>query len=200
MPGKYHLFTIAALAGGVATLGAMATGRTHGQPGTLVDAVIRNAEGKDVGFLRIEDQDDHMSKVTVTAHGLPPGYHGFHIHNKGVCDPRSRDPKTGSPFFSAGPHFDLDAHSHPEHSGDLPDLLVGADGTGKATAVTDRFGARQLLDGDGSAIIIHAMPDNQANIPKRYTETGPDAETLKTGDSGARLACGVIAEHSPGAS
>jgi Cu-Zn family superoxide dismutase len=199
MPGKYHLLAVVALGGGVAALGATAAEKTLDQPGIPVGAVIRNTEGKTVGSLQVEGEGRHKSKLTVSVHGLPAGYHGFHIHKKGVCDPKSTDPKTGSPFFSAGPHFDLDTHSHPEHSGDLPDLLVGEDGTGHLTAVTDRFRMRQLLDRDGSAIIVHALPDNQANIPKRYGEpggkTGPDAESRKTGDSGARIACGVISKR-----
>lgn len=198
MPGKHHLLAIFALGGGAAALGAAASGRMFDQPGVVVGADIRNVNGKDVGSLRVEDQGRHKTKITITSRGLPPGYHGFHIHKKGVCDPKSLDPATGSPFFSAGPHFDLDTHSHPDHSGDLPDLLVAGDGTGHTTVVTDRFRMRQLLDSDGSAIIIHALPDNQANIPKRYGEagkTGPDAESRKTGDSGARIACGVIAKR-----
>jgi Cu-Zn family superoxide dismutase len=199
MPGKYHLIAILALGAGATALGAAATGKILGQPGVPVGAVIRDAYGKTVGSLRVEDQGRRKSKITVTAKGLPAGYHGFHVHKKGVCDAKSIDPKTGSPFFSAGPHFDLGSHSHPNHSGDLPALLVAADGTGHTTIVTDRFRMRQLLDADGSAIIIHALPDNQANIPKRYGEpggkTGPDAETRKTGDSGARIACGVISKR-----
>jgi Cu-Zn family superoxide dismutase len=199
MPGKYSLIAILALGAGATALGAAATGKILGQPSVPVGAVIKNVAGKTVGSIHVEDQGRHKSKITVTAKGLPAGYHGFHVHKKGVCDAKSIDPKTGSPFFSAGPHFDLGAHSHPNHSGDLPSLLITADGTGHTTIVTDRFRMRQLLDADGSAIIIHALPDNQANIPKRYGEpggkTGPDAETRKTGDSGARIACGVISKR-----
>ena len=197
MPGKYHLLAAVALGGGATALGAV-TADKLGQPGMRGGAVIRSADGKTVGSLRIEDSGRHKSKVTVSAKGLPAGYHGFHFHKKGVCDARSIDPKTGSPFFSAGPHFDLASHSHPNHSGDLPDLLIAADGTGHATITTDRFRLRQLQDADGSAIIIHALPDNQANIPKRYQangKPGPDAESHRTGDSGGRLACGVITKR-----
>src|SRR4051812_47402171 len=125
MPGKHHLLAVAALGGGVSALGAAAAGRMLDQPGMPVGAVIRNTDGKNVGSLRVEDQGRHKAKITISARGLPPGYHGFHIHKKGICDPESLDPATGSPFFSAGPHVDLDEHSHPQHTGDLPDLLVG---------------------------------------------------------------------------
>jgi Cu-Zn family superoxide dismutase len=199
MPGKYHLIAILALGAGATTLGAAATGRIFGQPTVPVGATIMDADGRTVGSLRVEDQGRHKSKITVTAKNLPAGYHGFHVHTKGVCDARSIDPKTGSPFFSAGPHLDAGSHSHPNHAGDLPALLIATDGTGHMTVVTDRFRVRRLLDADGSAIIIHALPDNQANIPERYAgpggKPGPDAETRKTGDSGGRIACGVISRR-----
>jgi Cu-Zn family superoxide dismutase len=195
MPGKFHLLAVVALGGGATALGAVAAEKILRQPGMPVGAVIKSAEGRNVGSVRLEDSGRHKAKVTISAKGLPAGFHGLHFHKKGICDARSIDPKTGSPFFNAGPHFDLASHSHPNHAGDLPDLLIAADGTGHATVTTDRFQVRQLLDSDGSAIIIHALPDNQANIPKRYQangKPGPDAESRRTGDSGARLACGVI--------
>src|ERR1044071_1678675 len=106
--GKYHLLAVTALAGGVAALGAAAAGRMLDQPGMPVGAVIRDTDGKNVGSLRVEDQGRRKAKITISVRGLPPGYHGLHIHKKGICDPASLDPATGSPFFSAGPHFDLD--------------------------------------------------------------------------------------------
>ncbi|GII86622.1 superoxide dismutase [Cu-Zn] [Sphaerisporangium siamense] len=186
---------MAALSVGAAGLAFAGTAEAMlGQP--AAEAIIRNVDGASVGSLRIEHRDSSTPRITVAVRGLPAGYHGFHIHTTGVCDPRSIDPNTGSPFFSAGGHFNLGTGSHPDHSGDLPPLLVGADGTGSASFVTDRFRAKQLLDTDGSAVIVHARPDNQANIPDRYhsadDKSGPDADTLKTGDAGARLACGVI--------
>jgi|GEM_PF-721325 len=168
-------------------------------PQASAEAVIKNTAGKNIGSLSIGQQPDGKSKLTITVGDLSAGYHGFHIHMKGSCDPQSIDPATGSPFASAGPHFTLPPVKHSEHSGDLPNLLVAADGTGEATVVTDRFKVGQLFDGDGSAVVIHALPDNHSNIPDRYshpadptTGTGPDAETLKAGDSGGRVACGVI--------
>jgi Cu-Zn family superoxide dismutase len=197
MPRKIHLALVTTLGAGAAAVGVSgAAEAVLGRPDPQAGAVIRNAAGVVVGSLRVESERFGKSRVTVDVKGLPAGYHGFHVHTKGVCDPKSIDPATGSPFFSAGGHFNLGSGSHPDHSGDLPALLVGADGTGSASSGTDRFRVRQLLDRDGSAIVIHAGPDNQANIPDRYRRAdgtpGPDAETLKTGDSGARIACGVI--------
>ncbi|MEU8036167.1 superoxide dismutase family protein [Streptosporangium sp. NPDC049078] len=168
-------------------------------PQSSAKAVIKNTAGKNVGSLSIAEQPDGKSRLTITVGGLPTGYHGFHVHTKGVCDPKAIDPVTGSPFASAGPHFTIPPVKHSDHSGDLPNLLVATDGTGAATVVTDRFRVGQLFDGDGSAVVIHALPDNHSNIPDRYSHpadptpgTGPDAETLKAGDSGGRIACGVI--------
>ncbi|MFF5208731.1 superoxide dismutase family protein [Streptosporangium sp. NPDC000396] len=165
-------------------------------PGAVVGAVIKDAQGNPVGLMDIDTRPGGKTRIRVAVRNLPPGYHGFHIHTVGTCDPNSTDPATGSPFFSAGPHFNLGSGSHPNHSGDLPSLLVGEDGTGRAAAFTDRFQVKQLFDEDGSSIVIHALPDNDSNIPDRYKgtrgEAGPDADTLKTGDSGKRIACGVI--------
>jgi superoxide dismutase, Cu-Zn family len=74
---------------------------------------------------------------------------------------------------------------------------VNDDGTGELQFETDRFRLSDLFDADGSAVIVHAGRDNFANIPSRYhshaTNTfGPDADTLATGDAGARAACGVV--------
>jgi Cu-Zn family superoxide dismutase len=194
MPGRIHLVVVVAMGSGAAMLGAGAVAEAMlGHTATQAGAVIKNTVGRTVGTLSVQDENGR-SKITVTATGLAAGYHGFHIHAKGVCDAGSTDPVTGSPFFSAGPHFNLGTGSHPNHSGDLPALLVEADGTGSASVVTDRFRVRQLLEDGGRAIIIHALPDNQSNIPARYAKA-PDAETLKTGDSGARLACGVITDR-----
>ncbi|GII29280.1 superoxide dismutase family protein [Planotetraspora mira] len=158
-----------------------------------VSAVIKDARGQTVGTLQIEDSGNGKSLVTVAVAGLSPGFHGLHIHSRGVCDPDSKDPATGSPFFNAGPH--LGAGEHPNHTGDLPNLLVGEDGIAGASYVTDRFVVRQLITRQGTSVVIHSKPDNMANIPDRYShdgKTGPDAETLKAGDSGNRIACGVI--------
>lgn len=171
-------------------------------PWPSAEAVIKDTAGKSVGFLRIDHRLYNKSRLTITVGGLPAGYHGFHIHMKGVCDPRAIDPVTRSPFASAGAHFTIHPATHSGHSGDLPNLLVAEDGTGEATVVTDRFRVGQLFDSDGSSVVVHALPDNHSNVPDRYShpgdptgDTGPDAETLKAGDSGGRVACGVITRN-----
>jgi Cu-Zn family superoxide dismutase len=113
---------------------------------------------------------------------MPPGFHGFHIHTTGRCEPPD--------FTSAGGHLNPTGADHGDHAGDLPSLLVNEDGRGLLAAVTDRFSLAELRDDDGSAVMVHSGRDNFANIPARYG--GPDAETRSTGDAGSRLACGVV--------
>jgi superoxide dismutase, Cu-Zn family len=146
------------------------------------EAKLHDTVGNQVGKARLTQEGSGNVAVQIQVHNLPPGYHGFHVHAVGECT---------APFTSAGGHFDLDAHTHRDHSGDLPILLVNADGTANVKFNTDRFTVADLFDADGSAIIIHAGPDNYANIPDRYV-AAPDATTLATGDSGGRIACGLI--------
>ena len=135
-------------------------------------------------------QERGEGKVLVrsAAHDLPAGFHGFHVHAVGVCVP---------PFTSAGGHYNPAGTDHGDHAGDMPMLLVNGDGSADLRFKTDRFALEDLFDADGSAIIVHAAPDNYANIPDRYhshTEDvfGPDSATRATGDAGGRHACGVV--------
>ncbi|MDF5758499.1 superoxide dismutase family protein [Spongiactinospora sp. TRM90649] len=192
---RTHLAIATMLAAGVAAVGVTAIAEaTSAQGGRLASAVIRDVEGNIAGRLTIAREGYGKSRVTVSVKGLSEGYHGFHIHGAGVCDPKAVDPATGkvSPFFTAGGHFDLTQSTHGRHSGDLPAVLAGADGTATSSVVTDRFRATQLADADGSAVIVHALADNLANIPERYAPDGPDDATKRTGDAGGRVACGVI--------
>ena len=156
-------------------------------------AVLVDANGTTVGKV-VFNLTRGRTTVSVTASGLTPGFHGFHVHTTGVCD-------ASSGFASAGGHWNPAGTSHAGHAGDMPTLLVNADGTADATFETDRFLPAQLLDADGSAVIVHAGSDNFANIPTRYhshvpdassTTFGPDATTLGNGDAGARAACGIV--------
>ncbi|MFD9943538.1 superoxide dismutase family protein [Nonomuraea sp. NPDC059023] len=195
-PRTLHLTICATLLTAVAAIGvsAVAQATATTQEAHPVAVTIRDVAGKPVGTLALRPEGYTKSRLSVTVKGLPPGYHGFHIHATGICDPAAVDPATGkvSPFYTAGGHFDLGGSTHSHHSGDLPPLLVAADGSGTASVVTDRFRVRQLTDADGSAVIVHALPDNLANIPERYSATGPDEATQRTGDAGGRIACGPI--------
>jgi superoxide dismutase, Cu-Zn family len=170
----------------------------------LAHSVLKDVNGNTVGHVlffefnendfghTMDDDDDHMDdKVFIVAMvmDLPEGFHGFHIHTTGSCEAQD-----GTPFGAAGEHFNPDGSTHDHHAGDLPSLLVGADGKGYLVVATDRLTVDDLFDEDGSAIVVHANADNHANIPERYG--GPDQETLKAGDSGDRIACGVVDEGS----
>ena len=122
--------------------------------------------------------------IELTASGLKPGLHGVHLHAIGKCEPPA--------FTAAGGHFDPgpagntdpDAN-HPYHMGDLPNLSIGEDGKGTLTAVTTRVtltaGPLSVFDTDGTAIILHANPDQGiTGEPKSGVSGGP------------RAACGVL--------
>src|SRR6266540_1910849 len=182
---------------GVTMLGVVATESSAQTDSStrVAHALVRDANGVTLGTVSFFADRGKLA-VAGRLTGIGPGFHGFHVHAVGLCDPRATDP-TGAvvPFASAGPHLDSGGHTHGAHSGDLPSLLVTVDGITTTATETDRLSSALLFDADGSAIIIHAGPDNFANIPARYSAAGvpgPDAATLGTGDSGARFACGVF--------
>ncbi len=183
---KYGLFMVAAFAVLASAIGLYLQ---SGDGGSVAEAggdhaqvVVRDASNAPVAVVKLTQEDGEVL-VRVTANGLAPGFHGFHIHSVGMCV---------APFTSAGGHLNLAGVGHPGHSGDMPVLLINGDGTGEARFKTDRFGIGDLFDADGSAIIIHGGADNYANIPTRYSASGPDAATLGTGDAGSRVGCGII--------
>ncbi len=149
-------------------------------------AMLQDVNGNNVGQVTFSQRDDGKVVIIGQFNGLTPGFHGFHVHSVGQCDPKSNPP-----FSSAGKHLNPANAPHPDHAGDLPVLLINGDGTGETETVTDRFKLADLFDSDGSAVIIHAGVDNYANIPTRYAAQ-PDAQTLDDGDSGMMIACGVI--------
>jgi Cu-Zn family superoxide dismutase len=154
-----------------------------GSRGTPVDntaqAELRNAAGQVVATAAFTQVGGAL-RVLVEAQGLPPGVKGVHIHAVGKCDPPD--------FTSAGSHFNPAGKQHgalnPQgpHAGDLPNLDVGADGRGRLESTTEmvtlRSAPNSVFDADGSALVIHAAAD--------------DFKTDPTGNSGARIACGVI--------
>jgi superoxide dismutase, Cu-Zn family len=150
--------------------------------GDVAAARLIDADGDKVGKVFFNQRRDGGVWVFARVRDLPPGFHGFHVHTVGACDAPA--------FTSAGGHLNPTGATHRDHAGDLPVLLIQADGRGVLATITDRFSIDDLRDTDGSAVMVHALADNYANIPDRYG--GPDAETLSTGDSGSRIACGVV--------
>ena len=143
-------------------------------------AELRDAQGQVVGSATFTETAG-VVQVTAQVRNLPPGVHGIHLHAAGRCDPPD--------FMSAGDHFNPTNRQHglrnPQgpHAGDLPNLTVEANGAGTFQAgnvpATLAPGAKSILDADGSALVIHADPDDEATDP--------------TGNSGGRIACGVVA-------
>ncbi|MFE4461183.1 superoxide dismutase family protein [Nocardia tengchongensis] len=167
-------------------------GTEHGTatPQDSTSVTLKDPSGGTVGTASVVKVGNHL-EITVEAHGLKPGFHGLHIHQFGKCETNSTAPSGGAPgdFLSAGGHLQVgEQNTHPA-SGDLDSLQVLKDGTAKLVTTTD---AVTLDDIKGKALIIHAGADNFGNIPTRYAPA-PDADTLATGDAGARVACGVVA-------
>lgn len=172
-----------------------ATGSEPAQPGAGgLTARLLDAGGAEVGTVTLSEAEGG-TQVSVDVDGLPPGFHGFHLHAVGVCEPDSpnpADPSMTGDFLSAGGHIGAGETDHGRHAGDLPVLYVSEAGTGSLTAVTDALTSGEVTDEDGSAVMVHAAADNYANIPDRYAPGGPDEMTRNTGDAGGRIACGVV--------
>ncbi len=151
-------------------------GRDAAAPGAT--ATLADASGAPRGRVTFTDGPGGIA-VSASATGLPPGKAGIHIHAVGKCEAPA--------FASAGGHWNPAGHQHgmdnPQgsHSGDLPNIAIGADGGGSLDYVIAgarlRDGPNPMLDADGAAVVIHAAAD--------------DYRTDPSGNSGARVACGV---------
>ncbi len=177
-------------------------------------AVMRNVDGERIGVVDFWNDSNCVVRVTAKlgrfnlegkSTGLTEGFHGFHLHEAGTCEPDAEDPAGNpAPFLTAGSHWNPDSSNHGAHKGDLPPLLATEAGLARANVLTDRFQIRQLFDDDGTAVIVHAGSDNLGNVPaqtpqgtERYhshwtNEMGADETSRSTGDGGSRFACGVV--------
>ena len=163
--------TIAPLLGALAALVA-ATAQAETAAATLAPTAGNTAAGS-VTFTQNGDKVTVSAKLT----GLTPGGHGFHVHEKGDCS-ASDGTSAGGHFNPTGkPHGDPAAPDH--HAGDMP--MLQADASGNATLTTDLAGVTigsGTTDIIGKSVIVHKDAD--------------DYKTQPTGNSGARVACGVI--------
>ena len=190
--GALGLGSAMVLGPGATAQDTVATPEDYAEEG-MVSAIIMDAEGNEIGAA-VFIPSDGGTHIEVEVQGLPEGEHGIHVHETGACDPEGDEP-----FSSAGGHFNPTGASHgapmtgeagatPEaaesHAGDLGNITVDAEGNGSLSADTTAFvvedGENSLRDDDGSAIVIHADAD--------------DLMTDPSGNSGARIACGVIFE------
>jgi Cu-Zn family superoxide dismutase len=142
-------------------------------------ATLRDAQGKTIGSATLTPADGGV-RIGVNVSGVAPGLHGFHVHAVGKCE--------GPEFKSAGGHFNPGSKEHGlenakgAHAGDMPNLSVGPDGTGKgeflARGASLDGGPGTLFPDGGTAVVLHAAPDDMKSDP--------------AGNAGARIACGVV--------
>ncbi len=142
---------------------------------------LKGPAGQDMGSATLTEAP-HGLVLRVTAKGLTPGWHGLHFHEKADC--------SSADFKSAGGHMHHDMpvqhgllNPAANETGDLPNLYAAADGTAMAEVFTPSVSLSTvdrapLLDADGSALVIHASPDDHSSQP--------------IGGAGARVACAVI--------
>ena len=141
-------------------------------------ATLTLANGQPAGTAQIVGVGNQVT-LAVGLAGVAAGTHGIHLHTVGACK--------GPDFTSAGGHLNPLGRHHGslaadgKHEGDLPNVVIQSGGNGALTAdlsgTPDQVRA-WLFDADGSAIVVHADPD--------------DYKTDPSGNSGARIACGVI--------
>jgi superoxide dismutase, Cu-Zn family len=156
---------------GCASLGQVPTAK-------LGSATLRSANGLPAGTALLTAAGDKLT-LTIAVAGLPTGQHGVHLHMTGRCD--------APDFASAGGHLNPAARQHGaqnpagSHLGDLPNLVVDAQGKGALSVelgATREAALAALFDSDGSAIVIHAAADDYKSDP--------------TGNSGGRIVCGAL--------
>lgn len=152
---------------------AMNGGASSEGAGAVAD--LTTANGQAVGRATAMAASDGI-RVSVEGRNMPPGPHGAHVHTIGRCDAPA--------FESAGGHWNPGGQQHGSqnpagpHAGDMPNIEVASDGNGALSFTLPGGTMEGLLDADGSAMMIHAGPD--------------DMRTDPAGNSGGRIACGVF--------
>lgn len=167
----------------LAVAGACGTGYLASRPVAVATAALSDVSGRAVGTARLRQEAGGLVHVDLVVAAMPAGTHGVHFHAVGACDA-----STPVPFESAGAHYNplnrQHGLQHPggPHAGDAPNVAVVTGGEGRFSFTTDRItltsGPVSLMDADGSAIVVHAAADDQTSQP--------------SGNSGSRIACGVI--------
>ncbi len=162
-----------------ATFAQAQTSEEHpGGMNTYYRVTIKNGKGVEVGYARFTPLL-HGTQVDFNLHGMPPGQHAVHIHEKGSC--------VGPDFTSAGGHFSPKHAMHGydnakgPHEGDLANIFVSADGKAEAQMIAHDLVAKKgtgIFQKGGTSIVIHDQADDEKSQP--------------SGAAGNRIACGVI--------
>ncbi|SFO90214.1 superoxide dismutase family protein [Tranquillimonas alkanivorans] len=165
-----------------ATLGASAAWGQVTLGLEAAKAEIHDSDGTFIGTLYVQQTPSGVTSLVLAVNGIPEGTHGVHIHEVGECEPPG--------FESAGGHV-ADGREHGimveggPHPGDLPNVVAGDAGIVNVEMFNPRLDVSDhLFDEDGAAVVIHAGSDD-------YT-------TQPAGDSGPRIACGVITREDTG--
>jgi superoxide dismutase, Cu-Zn family len=173
LPIAFLAATAALIGGCTADQQLASTAMPHGS----VMAPLLKADGTAAGTATVVPVAGGRVAVSLTVMSMTPGKHGVHVHTTGACTPT---------FAAAGGHWNpagaMHGLEHPsgQHAGDMPNVDVGADGTGSLTyTLAQGATLAGLLEGDGSAFVVHAGEDDQRTDP--------------AGNSGDRVACGVFA-------
>jgi Cu-Zn family superoxide dismutase len=186
VPAMSTTTRLCTLMGGIAAAGTIwfvaGTAQAAGKPVKVtVNQIDAKGIGKPVGTIMVKETKDGLELQT-NLKGLPEGEHGFHLHEKGSCDPADKD-GVMTAGQSAGAHYDplaTRAHKGPEgggHAGDLPKIEFSAKGVAKGKL---KVAGLKLEDVTGRALMIHEGGDNYSDDPKPL------------GGGGGRIACGVI--------
>jgi superoxide dismutase, Cu-Zn family len=180
---KFRLLLIASLS--VLATGFMLIGTLPADAATAtatVNSISAAGIGPSLGTVTFTDGAQGMM-ITPKLSGLPPGEHGFHIHEKGDCGPALNEGREAA-GFAAGGHYDpahtkkhLGPFSTAGHRGDLPLLTVDNQGNAREVLTAPHLKVEEIR---GRSIMIHAGGDNYSDTPKPL------------GGGGARIACGVI--------
>jgi Cu-Zn family superoxide dismutase len=168
-------------AGGVAERLATQVAPPEGVGGPVVAmSQIMNRDGLQVGAASFQAAPNG-TLVRISFAGVEPGPKGFHVHETGVCQ---------GDFQSAGSHFDSGTgahgfwHAQGPHAGDFPNVHVPESGDITVAYFSERLKMDDaVFDADGSALVLHAKPDDYRSQP--------------SGESGDRIACGVIERLMP---
>jgi len=136
---------------------------------------IMNADGEEIGKIDITPLEKAGVDLDISVEGLTPGSHAMHFHEFGRCDAPN--------FKSAGGHYNPEDVAHGQHAGDMMNVNVASDGTGRFEVTNGKVNLTTgslpaLMDSDGTALIIHAGADDYTSQP--------------SGAAGPRVACAVI--------